>query len=176
MTDMLRRVNFEALGLIAKSNQQRDKYTKEIVKLKCENQRILKMVEQLRAFVQEKQLSRDSMKLDTIFSAGLYQALDREINQVRTIVLVHTAFYLLLKIGTSGFATLCHFFVELSKSQTGIYKAILFLKYRFIFVDVIISQVLYEMGKNKNCYHSCFYTVSFFSEHCSKDLAQTCYS
>ncbi|XP_044754462.1 golgin subfamily A member 4-like [Coccinella septempunctata] len=81
MTDMLRRVNFEALGLIAKSNQQREKYTKEIVKLKCDNQKILRMVEQLKGLVREKALSRDSMKLDTVFSAGLYQALDQEINQ-----------------------------------------------------------------------------------------------
>ncbi|XP_045464858.1 unconventional myosin-XVIIIa-like isoform X2 [Harmonia axyridis] len=81
MTDMLRRVNFEALGLIAKSNQQREKYTKEIVKLKCENQKILKMVEKLKVFVEEKEINQDSMKLDVVYSAGLYQALDREINQ-----------------------------------------------------------------------------------------------
>ncbi|KAL3285428.1 hypothetical protein HHI36_019530 [Cryptolaemus montrouzieri] len=82
VTGMLKKVNNEALSLIAKSNQQREKYTKEIVKLKNENMKISKLLESLKISIKEREPNKDSLKLDVVYSAGLFQALDKEITQV----------------------------------------------------------------------------------------------
>ncbi|KAK9891339.1 hypothetical protein WA026_014581 [Henosepilachna vigintioctopunctata] len=81
VTEMLRKINNEAIGLVEKSNLQREKYTKEIVKLKGENCKISRLLERLKVSISDKVMSRDSIKLDSIYSAGLFQALDKEIAQ-----------------------------------------------------------------------------------------------
>lgn len=81
VTSMLRKVNREALGLIAKSNAQRDKYTREIVKLKTENSKISSLLEQVKRSMDEREIDAENLKLGAVYSAGLFSALDDQITQ-----------------------------------------------------------------------------------------------